>query len=205
MSGGNRPFVVSISGVELLEPPEKYREEFAAKRALFFDDIFDPPFLEILRGFVRTAEYNREGVSGLGFRTTESPARAGGAISLSLRRPNLMRWVEEVTGCDPLVLTTGRVQQIEVNPDTELSWHNDMWEPNRRIGFTINLSDNAYEGGDFALRRAGTEEVLSEHRHVDYGGALMFDVGYNFEHRVAPVTAGGPRRTYAGWFYKAEN
>ncbi|MES2441763.1 MAG: 2OG-Fe(II) oxygenase [Pseudomonadota bacterium] len=203
MSSGHRPFVVGPAATELLDSPEAHREEFARTRSLPCHDIFDPGFFKVITGFIDRAAFTQEGVQGLLFRTTETPARAGGAISLALRRPNLLRWVEAVTGCDTLVRVSGRVQQVEASPDTELEWHNDMWEPTRRIGITINLGDQPYEGGEFELRDY-KGNMLTEHRHVDQGSALLFDVGRRYEHRVLPVTAGGPRRVYAGWFYKGE-
>lgn len=201
MTEGHHAFVLGTGGVDLLKPPEPLRETFAARRTLFCRNIFEPRFLDILGGLLRRAAWTQNGVEGLLFRTTEDPARAGGAISLALRRPELMRWVEQVTGCETLVTASGRVQQIEANPDNELEWHTDLWEPTRRIGISINLGEESYEGGKFELRdRHG---VLSEHRHVERGSALLFDVGPKYQHRVLPVTSGGPRRVYAGWFYKA--
>jgi hypothetical protein len=198
----HRPFLIGPAATEILDPPGKHREEYARTRSLPCHDIFEPGFFKVITGFVDRADFGQDDCEGLLFRTTETPARAGGAISLALRRPNLMRWVEAVTGCEPLGKVSGRVNQILANPETELEWHNDMWEPARRIGITINLGDQPYEGGEFELRNR--HGVLTEHRHVERGSALLFEVGPNYQHRVLPVTAGGPRRVYTGWFYKAE-
>ena len=202
MSEDQRPFVIGLAKVELLQPPEKYREAFAERRSIFCRNVFEPDFLALLSAFVERASYTREGVDNLLFRTIEQPPRSGGAISLALRRPNLLRWIERVTDCEPLATVSGRVAQIEANPDTTLDWHNDMREPLRRIGITINLGSKPYEGGAFELRERDGG-MLTTHRHVEQGGALIFDVGRHYLHRVLPVTSGGPRRVYTGWFYRA--
>jgi hypothetical protein len=81
------------------------------------------------------------------------------------------------------------------------NWHDDLPEnPTRRIGITINLSENPYEGGLFELRKKKTQQILTRHRHEKPGSALIFDVSDALEHRVWPVTSGGPRRIFAGWF-----
>jgi hypothetical protein len=202
VSPGHRPFVIDLAKVDLLEPAERFREEFARRRSLFCRHVFAPAFLDRLSAILARATFGRDGVENLLFRTTEQPARASGAISLALRRSNLMRWVEQVTACEVLVTASGRVTQTVADPTATLDWHSDMREPARRIGITINLGEAPYEGGVFELRRRNGE-ILTEHRHVERGSALIFDVGPDYQHRVRAVMAGGPRRVYAGWFYKS--
>ncbi len=42
--------------------------------------------------------------------------------------------------------------------------------------------------------------MLIQHIHCDLGTALFFRLAAELEHRVLPVTAGGQRRVFAGWF-----
>ncbi len=203
MTEGCQPFVLGLNDVALLQPAQAFQDSFARNRALYCRNIIEPRFLAILADFIQRAAWTQNGVEGLLFRTTEDPARAGGALSHALRRPQLLRWIEELTGCEPLGRASGRVQQIVANPDTELEWHSDLWERDRRIGISINLGSAAYAGGTFELRNR--QGVLTQHRHDEFGSALIFDVGPDYLHRVLPVTAGGPRRVYAGWFYLAAN
>lgn len=143
-----------------------------------------------------------DSVEGLGDREVESPQRAGGAITLALKRAGLMRWIEEATGCGPLVRVDGRVVQARANNHDQLVWHDDLNEPERRLAVTVNLSEAPYEGGRFELRHAGTKEMLTEHLHDAPGALLIFEVARELEHRVLPVTSGGPRRVYTGWFFR---
>lgn len=200
MMQASRLFSVGMSRVNLFASADDLRQDFLRTRALPSRDILEPDLLARIDGILDQGGWSQDGVDNLLFRKAEDPPRAGGVISLMLCRPELLRWVEAVTGCDRLERASGRVIQIEPNASAGLDWHSDMREPARRIGITINLGKAAYEGGKFELRvRDG--EVLAEHRHVEQGSALLFAVGRDLQHRLLPITAGGPRQVYTGWFY----
>jgi hypothetical protein len=42
--------------------------------------------------------------------------------------------------------------------------------------------------------------MLRRFKHDQPGTALVFEVRPQLEHRVLPLTAGGPRRVFTGWF-----
>ena len=64
----------------------------------------------------------------------------------------------------------------------------------------IDLADRRYQGGRFELRRKGESDPLLVFEHAAPGSLLIFAVRDDLEHRVTPVTGGGPRRVYSGWF-----
>jgi len=198
-----RPFVVGSVATELLEPPEAYRDSFAARRSLLCPEAIEPGFLAILRNLCNRGSFAPDTVEKLGDREVEQPQRAGGAITLALQRAGLLRWIEAATGCGPLARTDGRVVQTRANNHDQLDWHDDLNDPQRRLALTISLTEAPYCGGAFELRNARTREVLTSYRHNEAGAMLVFDVARDLEHRVLPVTGGGPRRVYTGWFFRA--
>ncbi|MES2441764.1 MAG: 2OG-Fe(II) oxygenase [Pseudomonadota bacterium] len=203
MTAEARPFVIGAAATVLLDPAEAYRDGFTARRSILCRDAFEPGFLGTLRNLCNRGHFVAETVDGLGDREVEAPQRAGGAITLALQRAGLLRWLEAATGCGPLGTAEGRVVQARPNDHDQLDWHNDLYDPQRRLAVTVNLTETPYEGGLFELRTVRTRETLTAHRHAAPGDMMIFDVTRDLEHRVLPVTAGGPRRVYTGWFFKA--
>jgi hypothetical protein len=150
----------------------------------------------------REGGFEPDEVAGLGHREIENPQRAGRTISLALKRAELIDWIERATGCGPLETVEGRVVRARANNHDQLLWHDDLDNARRRLAITINLSEHSYEGGVFELREKRSHTLLASHRHIEAGTALIFDVAYDIEHRVLPVTSGGPRCVYTGWFFR---
>ena len=147
------------------------------------------------------ADFMSDPVEGLGHRTVERPPLASTAILLALRRQELFRWLEAVTGCAPIASVDGQVVQTEPQAGDELVWHDDMvGGARRRLGVTIGLGRAPYEGGLFEMRSVPDGAPLIEFKHDRPGTALIFEVSRRCEHRVHPLSKGGPRRVFTGWF-----
>jgi len=196
-------FAVEPYRTALLATPEAITAEFSKHRAIACSNAIEPGLLATLMRLCREGSFAPDEVEGLGHREVESPQRVGLSISLALKRGNLIDWVERVTGCGPLETVEGRVVRALANNHDQLLWHDDLDDPRRRLAITINLSEQTYEGGLFELREKSSRTLLASHHHLEPGTALIFDVAYDIEHRVLPVTSGGPRCVYTGWFFKA--
>ena len=66
------------------------------------------------------------------------------------------------------------------------------------MALVINLGEQPFAGGEFEMRRK-SGELLLQHQHTAPGSLLIFRVSGKLEHRVVPLTAGGPRRVFTGW------
>ncbi len=141
-----------------------------------------------------------DGRPPFGSRSIETPSNAGVALSLALSRTVLLDWLSTVTGCGPLTRAEGRVVQTEMQYGDKLDWHRDT-DDNRRLGITIHLDARNYVGGAFELRSVGTTDSLLRHEQAARGDVIIFGISNTLEHRVLPLTSGGPRRVYTGWFF----
>ncbi len=175
--------------------------QFAQGRAMLCRSAVAPGFLGRLLALCNGGHFVSDAVEGLGHREVEKPGRAGGALTLALKRAAMTRWLETVTACGPLADVDGRIVQTWPRPDDQLVWHDDLTERRRRLAITVNLSEEPYEGGLFELRDVRRGTVLFQHRHDAPGDVLIFEVMRGLEHRVLPLTSGGPRRVYTGWFF----
>lgn len=184
-----------------LPEQEAARAEFAAARALVCPDALDAELLGKLMGLCDRAAFVSDRVEGLGHRAVERPPLASTAILLALRRPELFRWLEAVTGCGPIASVDGQVVETQAQAGDELVWHDDMIrDARRRLGVTIGLGRDDYEGGLFELRSVPDGATLVRFKHDRPGTALIFEVSRRCEHCVHPLSAGGPRRVFTGWF-----
>lgn len=197
-------FRIGITGTELLQPPEAALAGFAGTRTLECREALDPALLALVMRQLDQGDFEPQHVEKIGHREIESGSRAGAGLMLALKRRNLLDWLERVTGCGPLGAVTGVVTQARAGATHQLGWHDDREDIRRKLAVTINLGTAPYEGGLFEIRRKITREPLFEHRHTEPGTALIFQVSPDIQHRIHPITAGGPRRIFAGWFLAAE-
>ena len=177
---------------------EQAQASLARYHGMVFAEALEPAFLAMLQNACRQGSFVTE-VSAPGRRTGEQTKRAGAAIQLALGRLPFLRWLEEVTQCGRLLHVNGRVVQSSPGTGEGLSWHDDLTEP-RRLAIVLNLSDEPFSGGDFEMRYKDGKDVMLYHHEVP-GSLLIFSVDAALEHRVLPVTAGGPRRVFAGWAF----
>lgn len=185
----------------LLPPQDDARAVFEERRALVCLDVLDHDLLGKLIALCDRAAFMSDQVEGLGHRAVERPPLASTAILLALRRPDLFRWLEAVTGCAPIASVEGQVVQTWPQAGDELVWHDDMnYGQRRRLGVTIGLGSEDYEGGLFEMRSVPDGGPLMTFKHDRPGTALIFEVSACCEHRVHPLTKGGPRRVFTGWF-----
>ncbi len=196
------PFRIDRLGTAIDRDPAEWRAAFGRVPAFAFEDALSSALLEqLMRGAAGTS-YIDDDVRNIGTRQIESPQRVSGTISLMLGRRPLFDWLEAATGCGPIKALAGRIAQTRANDQDELVWHDDSDSPHRLLGVVVNLSDQAYAGGEFELRRKGEAEPLFAYRHIRPGSITIFAVRSDLEHRVLPVTSGGPRRVYAGWMMR---
>ena len=178
---------------------ESYRDQFRSHQVVEFREAFAPGFLDMLDTLADGSTFVQEEVKGLGYRAIEQPPISGGLIMLALARPEFLSWIKEVTGVDGVNDVVGKVVESGREPGEKLDWHDDLSQPHRRLGVTINLSQAPYEGGMFELRRKGETDLLFRYKHDCKGAMLVFKVNDALEPQVTPVTD-GLRRVFAGWF-----
>jgi hypothetical protein len=121
------------------------------------------------------------------------------ALHFVVNDPAWLRLVERVTGCESLGCYLGRVYRMLPNSGHAEDWHDDM-SGTRRIGMSVNLSSEVFEGGAFQLRHYGDDAPRLEVQNTGLGDAILFPIANTLQHRVMPVTGTFPKTALAGWF-----
>lgn len=127
------------------------------------------------------------------------PNPALSLLHFAFNDPALLRLVEELTGCEPIAGFRGRVFRFVPGAGHFDSWHSDNVQ-GRRIGVSLNLSVDVYEGGHFQLLDDPRQRLLCDIANTGLGDAVLFRIASGLEHRATEVTGTVPRTTFAGWF-----
>lgn len=193
------PVTVTASGCRVDHDPAKLADMFREHGAIELRGLIDPQFATLLMARIEKCGWVRQEVGLAGSRLVEAPPRLlTKALRLALSGEVFRDCIKSITGVDGQLCVDGELVQMQAsNEEHFLSWHDDRHEPRRRLGFTINLSEVPYQGGEFEMRRKGGTTTY-RHSHMHIGSMLLFRVSNKDEHRVLPVTAGGPRRVFAG-------
>lgn len=195
------PFLIGSQGVAIRSGPAPWRERFDRLPAIAIPAAFEPELCTRMVERAARARFVADGdIEQIGTRLVEAPQLIGRAISLLLHSADLLHWLEEVTGAGPLRAVAGRFAEMRASHHDALDWHDDLHDTTRRLAIIVNLSAQPFVGGQFQLRRKGETELLLRHDHPQAGSVLIVAVRPELEHRVTPVSQGGPRRIYAGWF-----
>ena len=193
------PFCIDTGQTVIDTDPVSLRAAFEREHSLVFEHTFDPELRDRLVGQAAQASFAEDHVEHIGPRAIEAPQRVGPLLSLLLGRHAWLDWLSVATGAAPLRAVAGRLVQTRANGSDLLDWHDDLLDTRRLLGLVLNLSDATYAGGDFQLRRKGELEPFRTYRHDRPGSLMVFAVRADIEHRVTPLTGGGPRRVWAGW------
>jgi 2-oxoglutarate-Fe(II)-dependent oxygenase superfamily protein len=203
----NCPIVVSAARSEALADAGALAElaaRFRSEHALLLRGLLAPAWLATLQQLLGRARFERRSVRRVGDQMIETPNLVGRALDLTLARPSMLTWMQQLTGAGPLESVHGSVTRLVAGDGQELAWHDDLdfaWRP---LAISVALTATPFEGGDFELRERASGRILWRQHHDSPGDALVFRVDRRLEHRVLPVRAGGPRTVFAGWFVASQ-
>lgn len=111
----------------------------------------------------------------------------------------LIKGLGEKTNLPKIYKCVPRIYKFLPGSGNKFGWHQDLAE-GRTLGFSVNLTKEKFEGGEFMIRRKDDPSIHVEYQNNTYGDAIFFPIAPNLEHCVAPVTGSVERIAYAGWF-----
>lgn len=123
-------------------------------------------------------------------------------LELLCNDPALLRAVESLTRCSPLVRFSGFVYRLEPGSGHHHNWHNDVLH-GRRVAMSINLEPEPYEGGVLMIRERESGRIIEEVENTGPGDAVLFRIDPAFQHRATAVS-GGVKTAFVGWFRSEE-
>jgi hypothetical protein len=202
--------MLQITRTELLRPShqslEQMRQEFHLRQSLYFPGFIDPTLMNDIAAGLETAHFHdTQHLDTKNRRFAKDQTIDGRHVvthifHFVLNNPVLFEFVQVITECPKVGSFSGRIYRTASGTDHYLSWHDDRDNGERLIGVSVNLGKTAYSGGIFQLRDRRSKTVLNEISNTATGGALIFRISPDLEHRITPVEGENPKIAGAGWF-----
>ncbi len=178
---------------------ERLAREFEANDVVALPRFLDAAFVELVHGLVDKTELGEFSHPGVGQELGTMTGTLMSALFFATNDPRLHHFVEQVTRTTPLKYFQGRIYRM-VEVGTYDSWHSDVLGA-RRVGMSINLSPEPYEGGSLEMKDIeASDPRLRTIPNVTPGGVLIFRIADRLHHRVTNVVGPRAKTAYAGWF-----
>jgi hypothetical protein len=175
------------------------RRYFDDHHALRLEQFLHPDLLAFVQASVRQASFYERDDDDIAREACMADNAMLAMMCLIMNDGHLFSAIHRITGCAPIGYFNGRVYALHADAGHYDRWHSDMSD-DRRIGISINLSEGAFSGGVFELRRVTAEAAEWSAANTGPGDAVLFRISDDLRHRVTPVTGPVPRIAYAGWF-----
>lgn len=190
------------------EALNELRDQFAREHCVVLDRLLTTDLSTLARkqldsgNFQENAYYTPGGDPFAREETLSSESNfLTSALSLMLNRDSFLEAVRHITNRPEIQSFSGRIYKLHSSKNGFLDWHDDSNEKDRIVGFSLNLSNAAFQGGHFLIRDKQTKVLYKEVDYKDWGSAHIFNINHSLEHMVTKVLGEQPRITLAGWFY----
>ena len=131
-----------------------------------------------------------------------TPNALAGMLELLCNDDAVLRAIESLTGCVPLVRFDGFVYRLTPGTGHHHNWHHDVLQ-GRRVAMSIDLDPARYDVGLLMIRERESGRVIEEVENTGAGDAVLFRIDPAFQHRATPVSS-GVKTAFAGWFRSEE-
>jgi len=205
--------MLQISQHQITLPAEnelaRLKEDFSRQHCVVLVQLLGPALLDLILKKVESAEFysqshkdhrRQEFGSDLTLRENEAALHL---IHFALNHPMVLGSMQEITGCTSIASFAGRIYRNLPRANHQLNWHNDTDQPERVLGFSINLSQRPYQGGAFQLREESSGRICCEVNSRNPGDAHLFLISPALAHRVTALAGDAGRTSAAGWFLSA--
>jgi 2-oxoglutarate-Fe(II)-dependent oxygenase superfamily protein len=128
---------------------------------------------------------------------------ASALLHFLMHDAELFRLIRGITDCSPVGRFRGRIYRMYPNVGHLDDWHNDL-AGGRLAAISINLNEQAFEGGSLEMRDARTKAVLATAPPLQLGDAVVLRLSRDLEHRVTEVGGQNPKTAFAGFFFDGE-
>lgn len=181
---------------------ETLRQRFAADRHLLLPGFFAPDLLDLFLRRLRYAPFKKriaDRVFPPAVDLKIADADLVGLLQFVMNDSALLSFVRDVAAAGEVTGFVGTVYRLVPGMGHRDSWHSDV-DGNRLVGLTINLSEQAFEGGALEMRERSSGRRLWRVANTGPGDGLLFALGEDLQHRILPVAGLRPKTAFAGWF-----
>ena len=176
------------------------RDRFATNHCVVLEKLLEPTLLEKVQRRIEHARWLNSAFDDFGTEFTLDDPTTIRLFLFVLNMPEFLDVIRIITGCAQINDFSGRIYRMVAGPQHQLSWHSDTKDPQRLVGFSMNLSTDVFRGGTFELRDRRTLAPLAQVNNTGFGDALLFRISNDLQHRVTEVFDKVAKTACAGWF-----
>jgi hypothetical protein len=176
------------------------RDRFATNHCVVLEKLLEPALLEKVQRQIGHAQWLSSTFDDFGTEFTIDDPMSIRLLLFVLNMPEFLNVIRIITDCAQISDFSGRVYRMVAGPQHQLSWHSDTKDPQRLVGFSLNLSTDIFRGGTFELRDRWTLAPLAQVNNTGFGDALLFRISNDLQHRVTEVVNEVDKTACAGWF-----
>jgi hypothetical protein len=176
------------------------RDRFATNHCVVLEKLLEPALLAKVQQQIEGAPWHSSSQGKFGTEFTPDDPVTIHLLFFLLNSPKFLNVIRTITGCPQISEFVGRVYRLSPSPQQQFSWHSDTKDPQRQVGFSLNLSTDVFSGGTFELRDRLTLTRLAHVNNTGFGDALLFRISDNLQHRVTEVVDTVAKTACAGWF-----
>lgn len=178
------------------------RAEFADLHTFQIRQFLDPALITFLWERIQPEDFEPRVDGKIAVELAVRTRTNIGVQSLQLRMNDqkLVQFMEFVTGITPLKHFAGRVYRMAPGCEHYDTWHDDITE-GRRVGVSINLSPEPYQGGTFHIKYRESGKLIRTLPNVGLGDAIFFRIDDSLLHMVSQMEGSTSKTAFAGWFH----
>jgi hypothetical protein len=176
------------------------RDRFASHHCVVLENLLEPALLKNIQQQIERAAWQGRAFDDFGTELTLDNSTTINLLLFLLNNQKFLDVIRFITGCAQLSEVICRVYRQCADTQHQIQWHTDTDEPDRQVGFSLNLSTDVFRGGTFELRERQTARPLAQVNNSGFGDALLFRIFSNLEHRVTQVAGPVAKTACAGWF-----
>jgi hypothetical protein len=187
--------IVTASDQEI----ESLGSQFRKGHFIHLRELLEPSLLDYYVAETGAAQFEDRVHAGIGKELWLRDPRIAAGLDFLVNDPLMLQLVEKIAGRGPVGSFSGRVYRFVPGGEYHDSWHDDLGD-NRLVAMSLNLSAERYSGGVLQIRDRRSETVLEEVGNDVTGGAVLFEISEELQHRVTPLHGSAGRTAFAGWF-----
>jgi hypothetical protein len=175
------------------------RDEFRRNHVVRLPGLIEPALLDAIVNRFEAGVFETKAHGDAALELCLTPDASVGLLHFLVNEPAVYELIEFVGETSPIRSFFGRVYRHLPGGGHYQDWHGDL-EPDRRIGMSINLGRDRYDGGIFQIRPRDSERAPAAIHNAGFGDAIVFRLRDDLEHRVTALEGRAAKTAFAGWF-----
>ena len=123
------------------------RDRFAKHHCVVLENLLERELLAKVQQQIERAAWRNAAFDDFGAELTLDASTTINLLAFLFNNPEFLNVIRVITGCAQISDANCRIYSLRPGSQHQLSWHTDASEPDRQVGFSLNLSTDVFRGG----------------------------------------------------------